>query len=182
MQKLIIFHSSCTLHNFSKSLPHYLYSMISDATTDPPNFGQHYAILNLDWMSILIGAVENTPEGQALIANYIRWDEAVHQKTPRPLTIFTSLSFSHGQPEIERNKPFANLIAPFGTFEAGSPEAQIDSRFKVDEKDVVLPKTRGAATTGNALEQILKAQGIETVIIVSDEHVITFIGLMLMVC
>lgn len=143
--------------------------MTSDATTNTPNFGHRYAILNLDWMSILIGAVENTPEGQSLISKYIRWNEAVHRKTPRPLTIFTSLSFARGQPEIERNKPFANLIAPFGTFEAGSPEVQIDSRFKVDGKDVVLPKTRWAATTGNALEQILKAQCIETVIIVSDE-------------
>lgn len=140
--------------------------MASAPVKEIPNFGQRYAVLNLDWMSCLVGAVQNTPEGQALIANYIRWNDAVHQKDSRPLTVFTTLSFSHGQPEVESNKPFANLIAPFGTFEAGTPDVQIDSRFTMDEKDILLPKTRWAATTGNTLEQILKAQGIETVVIV----------------
>lgn len=128
-------------------------------------------------MSCLIGAIENTPEGQALIANYIRWNDAVHRKTPRPLIVFTTLRFSHGQPEVERSKPFADLIAPFGTFEAGTPEAQIDGRFTLDEKDVLLHKTRWAATMGNILEQILKAQGIETVVIVGDISFLLYLRL-----
>lgn len=36
----------------------------------------------------------------------------------------------------------------------------------MDEKDLVLQKTRWSASTGNALEQILKAQNITTLIIV----------------
>ena len=139
-------------------------------SSNVPNFGQRYAVLNLDWMALLIGAVEDSPEGKALIANYTRWNEAVHQKATRPLTIFTTLSFQSGQPEVARNKPFAKLIAPFSEFKAGTPDAQIDSRFTVDEKDVVLPKTRWSATMGNSLEQILKAQDIDTVIIVSDSE------------
>lgn len=134
---------------------------------ETPTFGKRYAILNLDWMTILLDAVENTPDGQSLIQNLIRWNEAIHQRVPRPLIIFTTLAFSHGQPEVEREKPFGKLIEPFGNFEVGSPEAQIDKRFTLDDRDIILTKTRWCATMGNALEQILKAQNIDTVVIVS---------------
>ncbi|KAH8427882.1 uncharacterized protein LDX57_005587 [Aspergillus melleus] len=152
---------------------------------DPPaqsnytsgSFGEHYAVLNLDWMSVLINAAQDTAEGQALISNCSVWNDAVHQKDPRPLTIFTTLAFNRAQPEVQANAPFAQLIAPFGNFEVGSPEVQIDPRFKLDEKDVVLHKTRWSATMGNSLEQILKAQGIDTVIIVSESHHVARIDL-----
>lgn len=130
------------------------------------NFGPHYAILNLDWMSILINAVEETPEGKAFIANCSKWNDAVHQKTHRPLTVFTTLAFQRGQPELEHDKPFSRFIAPFGSFEEGSSAVSIDPRFAVDENDLVLRKTRWSATEGNNLEQILKAQGIDTGVIV----------------
>lgn len=132
------------------------------------SFGQNFAILNLDRMPLLINAVADITEGNTLINNYIRWNDAVHQKSRRPLTIFTSLTFSHGQLGLESNKPFAELIAPFGSCEEGSPNVGIDARFALDEKDIALRKTRWAATTGNNLEQILKAQHIDTVVIVCE--------------
>lgn len=132
----------------------------------PLSFGSNYAILNLDWMTILINAVEDTPEGQAMITNCTKWNDAVHLKTPRPLTIFSTLSFSPNQHEVAPDTPFARLIAPFRDFKDGSSEVQIYDVFKVDEKDLILRKTRWCATTGSALEQILKAQNIKTVVIV----------------
>ncbi|KAK9242207.1 hypothetical protein V1506DRAFT_99344 [Lipomyces tetrasporus] len=89
------------------------------STMDALNFGQHYAILNLDWMSILVNAINETGSGQALIANCSRWNDAIHRKSPRPLTIFTTLFFNRAQPELESNKPFSRLMSPFGTFEEG---------------------------------------------------------------
>ncbi|KAH3194438.1 hypothetical protein KXW62_004869 [Aspergillus fumigatus] len=138
---------------------------MGSATNNPVDFGGNYAILNLDWMSLLIKAVENTPEGQAMIASCSRWNVAVHQKSPRPLTVFSTLSFSPGQPEVQPNSPFADLLRPYGEFAQGTPPVEIDERFHLDEKDLVLHKTRWSATSGNALEQILKAQGIKTVVI-----------------
>lgn len=137
-----------------------------DSAKQPANFGKHFAVLNLDWMSILINAVQDTDEGKKMVQCCSKWNNAVHQHNPRPLTIFSTLAFSPGQPEVEANKPFARLIAPFGEFQVGSPEVQIDPRFVVDGNDLVLQKTRWSATTGNSLEQILKAQGIDTVVIV----------------
>ncbi|KAK9240283.1 Isochorismatase hydrolase [Lipomyces kononenkoae] len=129
------------------------------------NFGQHYAVLNLDMMSILMDAIRDTTEGQVFISNCSRWNYAVHQKRCRPLTIFTSLAFNPSQPELDSKSTFAKLIAPFGTFEKGSSGVQIDPGFAVDEKDFVLHKTRLSATTGNSLEQILNSRGIDTVVI-----------------
>ena len=134
-------------------------------------FGQHYAILNLDLMSILIEAVEDTDAGQDFMANCARWNEAVHKKETRPLTIFTTLFFAHHtQPELASSKeaPFVKLLDTMrANFVKGSPAVQIDSRFSVDENDIVLQKTRCYAGAGNSLEQILQAQNIDTVIIVS---------------
>lgn len=131
------------------------------------NFGQHFAVLNLDLMTILIDTVKDTDAGQAFIANCARWNDAVHQKDAQPLTIFTSLFFKNSlQPELASNSPFAKLISAFPPFVEGSPGVQIDSHFKVNEQDIVLQKTRWYAGADNSLEQILKAQGIDTVIIV----------------
>ncbi|KAI9931095.1 hypothetical protein ASPWEDRAFT_47614 [Aspergillus wentii DTO 134E9] len=128
-------------------------------------FGPNYAILNLDWMTVLISAIKDTPQGQTLIANYTKWNEAVHQKSPRPLTIFSTLAFSPGQPEVQPDTPFGRLIAPYGEFAHGSSEVQIHPLFKVEEGDIVLNKTRWCASMGNSMEQILKARGIKTVVI-----------------
>lgn len=42
--------------------------------------------------------------------------------------------------------------------------------FKVDEKDLIMQKTRWSATTGSALEQFLKVQNIKAVVIVDNFH------------
>ncbi|RAH53683.1 cysteine hydrolase family protein [Aspergillus piperis CBS 112811] len=129
------------------------------------DFGENYAVLNLDWITVLIDAVKDTPEGQALIENLAKWNHAVHESASRPLTVFSTLSFYPGQPEVQPGTPFANLIAPFGEFRHGSPETQIYKAFSVDSQDIVLPKTRWSAMTGSVLEQILQAHGVKTVII-----------------
>ncbi|KAJ5581188.1 hypothetical protein N7450_007489 [Penicillium hetheringtonii] len=105
----------------------------------------------------ILSAIESASESQALIKSYTRWNGAIHQKESRPLTVFTTLAFSPGQPEVEREKPFAKLIAPFEEFKAGTPETQIDSHFALCEQDVILKKNRWCATTGDSLEKILKA-------------------------
>ncbi|KAK6345530.1 hypothetical protein TWF718_007442 [Orbilia javanica] len=132
------------------------------------SLNKKYAILNLDWMTILIDAVKNTPEGQEFITNCSRWNDAVHVKSPRPMTIFTTLFFSNkSQPELHKNgeAPFTKQVKGYGLFEAGSLGVEIDPRFLVDENDIVLQKTRWYAGAGNALEQILRAQNVDTVII-----------------
>ncbi|KAI1778755.1 Isochorismatase hydrolase [Hypoxylon cercidicola] len=107
-------------------------------------FSKSYAVLNLDWMTILID---------------------VHRKSPQPPVIFTTLFFNPGELELANDAPFSKLVRGFGPFAAGSAEVQIAPQFTVDERDVILLKTRWYAGAGNDLEQILKAQAIDTVIL-----------------
>lgn len=133
-----------------------------------PTFGKRFAILNPDLMAIMLDSNKKTDEGELFISNCVRWNEALHQHHSRLLTIFTALCFSnYSQPELARPSPFANLIDGFGHFLKGSPEVQIDKSLKLEEKDIVLHKTRWYAGAGNGLEQILKAQNISTIVIVS---------------
>ena len=134
----------------------------------PVSLRRRYAILNLDLMSILIDAVWDTDEGQTFISSCVRWNDAVHRKDPRPLTIFTSVFFSTpSQPELahDDDMPFSKLVRSFDTFQVGSPGVQIYSRFVVDEKDIALQKTTCYAGAGNAVEQILKGQNIDSFVI-----------------
>ncbi|KAA8917399.1 hypothetical protein TRICI_000422 [Trichomonascus ciferrii] len=69
-------------------------------------------------------------------------------------------------PELKNDSPFSKLTEPIGTFEIGTPEAQLASFFQIDAQDTVVDKTRFSGTTGSSLEQIIKAQNIDTVVIV----------------
>ena len=135
------------------------------------NFGKHYAVLNLDLIDGIVSSVANTSAGQAFINSTSKWIDAVHSQNPKPLIIFTRIYFTTAQrPEIGPETPIAPVVAPFGNVTETSPITQIYSAFNVLDTDVVLQKTRYYAGAGNGLEEILKAQEIDTVILVSYMH------------
>ena len=125
-----------------------------------------YAVLNLDLINGLVAPLASSPAGSAFIKNTATWIDAVHAQSPPPLSIFTRIYFSNARkPEVKPGSGFASVSAPLTT--ANATATQIYSDFRVDETagDVVLQKTRYYAGTGNALEEILRAQGIDTVIL-----------------
>ncbi|KAF2094864.1 Isochorismatase hydrolase [Rhizodiscina lignyota] len=132
------------------------------------NFGTHYAVLNLDLITALVSPLSATPAGSEFISSVSRWIDAVHALPSRPLTIFTRIFFSNARrPEVGPNAPFAKTIAGLGNATADNPITEVFPAFTVDEAggDVVLQKARFYAGAGNALEEILKTQGIDTVIL-----------------
>ncbi|KAL6874263.1 Isochorismatase-like protein [Trichoderma longibrachiatum] len=132
----------------------------------PLSFGKRYAVLNLDFMNILFDIVKDTPEGSKFVANCSRWVDAVHKRDPRPLTVFTTLYFtSPSQAELPSDAPFTKLVNGFGTFDEKNTEVQVPSYLNIDDKDIVLQKTRCYAGAGNALETILKENNVDTVVI-----------------
>lgn len=143
--------------------PHCIASTISNASF---SFGQHYAVLNLDLINALVGGVNETAAGKAFISNTAKWIDAVHAQSPPPLSIFTRIYFSNShKPEVGPQAPFAQVGGTLGT--AASPLTKLYPAFTVDKEagDVVLQKTRYYAGAGNALEQILSTQKIDTVIL-----------------
>lgn len=150
----------------ASTAPGYLtgFSTVNDTNL---SFGKHYAVLNLDLITGLVGSVNATPEGQAWIKSTSTWIDAVHQKSPRPLEVFTRIFFSNAyRPEIGPDTPFAAAVAALGNATSSSPQSQIYPAFKTDDKDVILQKSRYYGGFGNPLEEILSSQLIDTVVLV----------------
>lgn len=142
----------------------------SISSTAPANetlsFGRHYAVLNLDLINALVSPLANTSAGSAFISNTARWIDAVHAQNPPPLSIFTRIYFTNAhKPEIGPDSPFALVGGALGT--ASSNETMLYPAFHVDEAagDTVLQKSRYFAGAGNSLEEILRAQQIDTVVL-----------------
>jgi nicotinamidase-related amidase len=152
------------------SAPGYDNYPTSIASTIPSNstfsFGQHYAVLNLDLINGLVAPLASDPAGKAFIRNTACWIDAVHAQTPAPLSIFTRIYFLNAKkPEIKPGSGFASVSAALTT--ANASATQLYPAFHVNEAegDVVLQKTRYYAGTGNPLEEILRSQSIDTVIL-----------------
>jgi nicotinamidase-related amidase len=163
-------HASLALAQNASTSPGYTGYPDPIASTVASNtslsFGQHYAVLNLDLINGLVSPLASTPAGSAFISNTASWIDAVHALSPPPLSIFTRIYFSNARkPEVKPGSGFEKASGPLTT--ANATATQIYPDFKVDEAagDVVLQKTRYYAGTGNALEEILRAQGIDTVIL-----------------
>ena len=134
----------------------------TDKTFD---FGTHYAVLNLDLINAVVGGVNSTTAGQEFISNTAHWIDAVHAQDPPPLSIFTRIYFYNGLAQIGPQSPFGEVAGSLGT--ASNPLTELYPAFNVNSTagDVVLQKTRYDAGAGNALEEILSTQSIDTVIL-----------------
>ncbi|TKA63400.1 hypothetical protein B0A49_08586, partial [Cryomyces minteri] len=84
---------------------------------------------------------------------------------PAPLSIFTRIYFTNPKkPEVGPASPFAQVAAALG--DATDPKTELYPAFKVKPNyDVMLQKSRYYAGAGNGLEEILRAQQIDTVIL-----------------
>ncbi|KAK5008238.1 hypothetical protein LTR28_004254 [Elasticomyces elasticus] len=138
----------------------------STVTNSSLSFGRHYAVLNLDLVNALVAPLNSSAAGRAFISNTARWINAVHAQKPAPLSIFTRIYFSNSRkPEIGPASPFRLVGGALGN--ASDPRTALYPAFAADEVagDVVLQKSRYYAGAGNGLEEILRAQQIDTVIL-----------------
>jgi nicotinamidase-related amidase len=130
------------------------------------NFGKHYAVLNLDLINAIVTPIAASKEGRKFIKNTAKWIDAVHAVEPAPLSIFTRIYFSSDlKPELKANSGFADLVEGITTEDDNSTAIYPDFNVKQDTGDIVLAKTRYYAGDGNALEEILRAQKIKTVVL-----------------
>ena len=79
--------------------------------------------------------------------------------------IYVTVGFRAGHPEIsERNKSFA-VIAGTGRFADGDPGSAIHPAVAPTPRDVVVTKRRVSAFTGSDLEVVLRAGGIDRLVL-----------------
>ena len=136
------------------------------AANESLSFGQHYAVLNLDLINAIVTPIAASKDGRKFIKNTAKWIDAVHDVDPLPLSIFTRIYFSSDlKPELKANSGFADLVEGITTEDDNSTAIYPDFNVKQDMGDIILGKTRYYAGDGNALEEILRAQKIKTVVI-----------------
>lgn len=141
-------------------------SISSTSTNSSLSFGRHYAILNLDLINGLVSSVASTSSGRDWINNTAHWINTVHSQNPPPLSLFTRIYFANARkPEIRPGSGFS--MTSMGLTTKDTNATKIYPAFVVDEKagDVVLQKTGFSATTGNEMTNILRNQGIDTVVL-----------------
>ncbi|KAK1148071.1 hypothetical protein N8T08_010706 [Aspergillus melleus] len=146
--------------------PVYLSNQALAVENSPPDFGNHFAVLNLDLIDAIVANVNTTDEGKKWINNTAKWIDVVHKQTPQLLNIFTRIYFSTSQrPEVGPDTPFASVAKGLGNLTESSPKSHIYKAFKTQDDDAVVPKTRYYAGAGNSIEEILNSQKIDTVIL-----------------
>lgn len=133
-------------------------------------FGTHFAVLNLDLINGLVESIENTTQGATFINSTATWINAVHdaQQDPPILSLFSRIYVSNIlQPEIGPQTPFAAAFVSFpGNGTETDPATAIYPAFSVNStSDVVVQKSRYYAGFGNQMEEILRAQLIDTVVL-----------------
>jgi nicotinamidase-related amidase len=79
--------------------------------------------------------------------------------------VYVILGFRAGHPEVsERNKSFASIAAT-GRFADGDPGSAIHPAVAPTSGDVVVTKRRVSAFTGSDLEVVLRAGGIDSLVL-----------------
>jgi len=111
------------------------------------------------------GIVESLlPSEKARVLAHVARAIDAARKAPIPI-IYVVVQFREGYPEIsERNVVFSG-IKQGGRLKEGAPDAQICPAIAPQPGDLVVTKKRISAFTGSDLEVILRANGIDTLVL-----------------
>lgn len=158
------------------STPGYISVPSTIAGNTTFSFGPHVAVLNLDMINGLVSPLANTTAGTAWVKSLSDWIDFVHAQPKPALQLFTRIYFNPGHPEFGPSTPFNKAVATLINATESTPATQIYPAFHANPagyangstRDVVLQKTRYDATSGNEMLEILVAQKIDTVVIVSS--------------
>lgn len=115
-------------------------------------------------MDMQAGIVERVPEGKdALVASVARARSAA-RSAGLPV-LYVRVAFREGMPEVSpRNKSFSAL-ASGGGFGEDAPSTQIHPDLTPGPGEVVVVKRRVSAFSGSDLDVVLRAQGIDTLVL-----------------
>ncbi|KAL6232095.1 hypothetical protein BDW75DRAFT_233080 [Aspergillus navahoensis] len=147
-------------------VPGYSNDVPSTVINSSISFGDHYAVLNLDLINALVSTVNETDVGQQWINSTAIWINTVHQQSPPPLSIYTRIYYTaEMRPEVSSDTPFLQVISSLGNATESDVATQVYPAFTpLEGWDAVLRKSRYYASDGNSLEEILRSQHIDTVV------------------
>ena len=121
---------------------------------------QNMALLVMDVQKRIVGRFTDTPADMAPFQRAV----AAARVASVPV-IFVRVAFREGYPEVSpRNKSFS-AISSRGTITSSDAATQIHESVAPRPGEPVVTKLRVSAFTGSDLEVLLRAQGIETLVL-----------------
>lgn len=120
------------------------------------------ALILMDLQAGIIGLLPN-----GLPSDYLSKvaATAAAARAARIPVIYVRVAFRPGFPESSDRNIMTARVAASGGFVAGSPSTEFPAEIAPLETDIIIQKRRPSALAGTDLEQILKAGGIETLVL-----------------
>jgi nicotinamidase-related amidase len=121
------------------------------------------ALLVMDFQTAIVDMVTAERDRDGLVARTADLIESARNVGAK--VIYVVVAFRPGYPEVSpRNQSFAPIRAT-GRFVEGSPGTEIHRALAPKEGDVVVTKHRVGAFSGTDLDVVLRANGIETLVL-----------------
>jgi len=129
----------------------------------PSNISKNSALLVMDFQTIII----NNFLPQEIAGNVIRNTASLitAARTAAVPVIYISVGFRKGYPEVSKNNTIFSSIKENGMFMANNESTAIHPEVAPAKNEAAIVKRRVGAFTFTELEMILRAQGIETLIL-----------------
>lgn len=127
------------------------------------NISKNSALLVMDFQTIIL----NNFLPQEIAGNVIRNTASLiaAARAAAVPVIYISVGFRKGYPEVSKNNTIFSLIKENGMFIADNESTAIHPEVAPAENEAVIVKRRVGAFSFTELEMILRAQGIETLIL-----------------
>ena len=127
------------------------------------NISKNSALLVMDFQTIIL----NNFLPQEIAGNVIRNTASLitAARTAAVPVIYISVGFRKGYPEVSKNNTIFSSIKENGMFMADNESTAIHPEVAPAENEAVIVKRRVGAFSFTELEMILRAQGIETLIL-----------------
>ncbi|HBM3266216.1 TPA: cysteine hydrolase [Klebsiella oxytoca] len=127
------------------------------------NISKNSALLVMDFQTIIL----NNFLPQEIAGNVIRNTASLiaAARAAAVPVIYISVGFRKGYPEVSKNNTIFSSIKENGMFMADNESTAIHPEVAPAENEVVIVKRRVGAFSFTELEMILRAQGIETLIL-----------------
>lgn len=119
------------------------------------------ALLVMDFQTSIVDGY--AVDKDALLARTARVLEAARARAMR--VIYVVVGFRDGYPEVSARNQWFSAIRSSGRFAASDPGAEVHSAVAPHAGDVVITKHRVSAFAGTDLDMVLRANGIDTLVL-----------------
>jgi nicotinamidase-related amidase len=126
-------------------------------TFNPPKT----ALLVMDYQTAIVDMV--APSSPDLVPNAARALAAARKAGLK--IIYVVIGFRPGHPEIGPGNKSFNALRGSGRFAPGSPGTEVHPSVAPEAGDLIVIKRRVSAFAGSDLEMLLRAQGVETLVL-----------------